>query len=374
MGALINPYVTAGVALVGASVIAVTPISPAPPPEVRTATSSVQLTAFPHMFENPVVFYSDVVQTAFANTATLAQLYFDDPVPIIRAVVANQVVAISDIVAALVDRDGAALWAATVNAVTRPITNLVAVGAYVIENVGQILFKLAQPVISGVVATVFALGAVIEAIVDFDLTNLVNAVINVPGKIVDGVLNGTPVPNPALPLILPGVLSTGEPFVEFSGPVKDLIEADQEIGELIAAPVTMAAADTPPDPEATTLTPATATSVGDDEFTSPDLRRAVEESDVPVAVETQETSDAAEGEYDVTDTGEATDETSDRVEQVLETDEVSVAPKDTIDEDDSGKRADRDEATSGRDTGDVDGSGDDAVKENQKNDSPSPES
>ena len=232
MGALINPYVTAGVALVGASVIAVTPISPAPPPEVRTATSSVQLTAFPHMFENPVVFYSDVVQTAFANTATLAQLYFDDPVPIIRAVVANQVVAISDIVAALVDRDGAALWAATVNAVTRPITNLVAVGAYVIENVGQILFKLAQPVISGVVATVFALGAVIEAIVDFDLTRL-NAVINVPGKIVDGVLNGTPVPNPALPLILPGVLSTGEPFVEFSGPVKDLIEADQEIGELI---------------------------------------------------------------------------------------------------------------------------------------------
>ena len=59
---------------------------------------------------------------------------------------------------------------------------------------------------------------------------------------------------------------------------------------------------------------------------------------------------------------------------MLETDEVSVAPKDTIDEDDSGKRADRDEATSGRDTGDVDGSGDDAVKENQKNDSPSPES
>ena len=297
MGALIKPYVTAGVALVGASIIAVTPISPAPPPEVRTASSSVQLTAFPDMFENPVVFYSEVVQTAFANTVTLSELYFDDPVPIIRAVVANQVVAISDIVAALVDRDGAALWAATVNAVTRPITNLLAVGGYVIENVGPILFKLAQPVISGVVATVFALGAVVEAIVDFDLTNLVNAVINVPGKIVDGVLNGTPVPNPALPLILPGVLYTDEPFDEFSGPVKDLIKADQEIGELIAAPVTMAAADTPPDPEATTLTPATDTSVGDDELTSPDLRRVDEESDVPVAVETQETSDAAEDEY-----------------------------------------------------------------------------
>ena len=62
----------------------------------------------------------------------------------------------------------------------------------------------------------------------------------------------------------------------------------------------------------------------------------------------------------VTDTGEATDETSGRVEQVSETDEVTVAPKDAIDEDDSGKRADRDEATSGRDTGDVDGSVDDS--------------
>ncbi len=380
MGALINPYVTAGVALVGASIIAVTPISPAPPPEVRTATSSVQLTAFPDMFENPVAFYSDVVQTAFANTATVAQLYFNDPVPIIRAVVANQVVAISDIVAALVDGDGAALWAATVNAVTRPITNLLAVSTYAIENVGQILFKLAQPVISGVVATAFALGAVVEAIVDLNLTHLVNAVVNAPGKIIDGVLNGTLVPNLAGPLVVPGVLYTDDPFAEFSGPVKDLIEADQEIGELIAAPVTVAVADTPPDPEATTLTLATDTSVDDDEFTSPDLHLAAEESDV--AVETQETSDTAEGEYDVTDTGEATDDTSGRVEQVLETDEVTVAPKDVIDEDDSDNDsdngadngADRDGATSGRDTGDVDGSGDDAVKENQKTDSPSPES
>jgi hypothetical protein len=371
MGGRVKPYVTAGVALVGASIIAVTPISAAPPPEVRTATSLVQLAAFPDMFENPVVFYSDVVQTAFANTATLTQLYFTDPVPIIRAVLANQAVAISDIVAALVDRDGAALWAATVNAVTRPITNLVAVGAYVIENVGQILLKLALPVISGVFATAFAFGAVIEAIVDFDLTNLVNAVINVPGKIIDGVLNGTLVPNPALPLVVPGVLSTGDPFPEFFGPVKDLIEADQEIGELIAAPVTTAAADTPPDPDADTLTLATDTSVDADEFSAPDLRLADKESDV--AMETQETSDSAEGEDDVTDTGEAMDDTSDRVEQALDTGEVTVATTDAIDENDSDDGADRDEATSARDTGDVDGSDDDAVTENQKTDSPSAE-
>ena len=335
MGARVKPYITAGVALVGASVIAVTPISAAPPPEVRTLSSSVQLTAFPDMFENPVAFYSDVVQTAVANTVSLSQLYLNDPVPIIRAVVANQVVAISDIVAALVNADGAALWAATVNAVTRPITNLVAVGSYLIENVGQTLFRLVQPVISGVVATVVALGAVVEAIVDFDLTNLVNAVVNVPGKIIDGVLNGTLVPNPALPLVVPGVLATGDPFPEFFGPVKDLIEADQEIGELIAAPVTMAAADTPPDPEATTLTLATDTSLDDDGFSSPDLRPADEESDV--AMETQEASDTAAAESEVTDTAEATDETSGQVDQGPETDE-SPSPRRTRSRNDESPR------------------------------------
>ena len=42
------------------------------------------------------------------------------------------------------------------------------------------------------------------------------------------------------------------------------------------------------------------------------------------------------------------------------------APKDAIDENDSDNGADRDEATSARDTGDVDGSDDHAVTESQK--------
>ena len=44
MTAAVRPFVTAGVALVGASVIAVTPIAP-PPPDIRVANPAMRLTA-----------------------------------------------------------------------------------------------------------------------------------------------------------------------------------------------------------------------------------------------------------------------------------------------------------------------------------------
>jgi hypothetical protein len=45
MHAAVRPYVTAGAALVGASVIAVTPIAPPPPPDIQVANPAVRLAA-----------------------------------------------------------------------------------------------------------------------------------------------------------------------------------------------------------------------------------------------------------------------------------------------------------------------------------------
>ena len=58
MHAAVRPYATAGVVLVGASVIAVTPIESATPPDIRIANTAVQLTAV----ESAWAFYPRVVR------------------------------------------------------------------------------------------------------------------------------------------------------------------------------------------------------------------------------------------------------------------------------------------------------------------------
>ncbi|UNC00389.1 hypothetical protein H5U98_02765 [Mycolicibacterium boenickei] len=89
MNLALRPYVTAGVALVGAGVIAVTPVA-APPPEVHLpalpSQASVELSAF----TNPLETWAAVITTAFTNAGALGQAVVDNPAPILRQVIANQ--------------------------------------------------------------------------------------------------------------------------------------------------------------------------------------------------------------------------------------------------------------------------------------------
>lgn len=114
----LRPYVTTGVAIVGASVIAVTPITPTPAPP-QTQTHTVQLSAavqaldapspFPALpntsapsqpaaaglmagssFENPITRWIEVFQTTGASLTTLLNAAGTDPFPVIRQIIANQ--------------------------------------------------------------------------------------------------------------------------------------------------------------------------------------------------------------------------------------------------------------------------------------------
>ena len=89
MRAGVRPYVTAGVALVGAGAIAVTPISPLPA-DVPMAQPAVQLAAIP----SPLQLYPEVFLRSVSNAGALVQEYFADPFPIINATLRNEAAAL----------------------------------------------------------------------------------------------------------------------------------------------------------------------------------------------------------------------------------------------------------------------------------------
>lgn len=79
----LRPYATAGIALVGAGVIAVTPVA-APPPEIQS--HSVQLTA---AVDNPVDVFTPVFEKAAAFIQTTIANETANPLPIVNAVIAK---------------------------------------------------------------------------------------------------------------------------------------------------------------------------------------------------------------------------------------------------------------------------------------------
>jgi hypothetical protein len=93
MHAAVRPYATAGVALVGAGVIAVTPV-PAPLgdahiPTLRAAVALTQAT-------NP---YEEVFQTAAANVQTIFNTFLANPTPILSQILSNQNTALQALLA-----------------------------------------------------------------------------------------------------------------------------------------------------------------------------------------------------------------------------------------------------------------------------------
>ncbi|ODR22448.1 hypothetical protein [Mycolicibacterium porcinum] len=89
MNLALRPYATAGIALVGASVIAATPLAP-PAPDVHLpalpSQASVELSAF----TNPLDTWASVVTATIADVGALGQAIAENPAPILRQVIANQ--------------------------------------------------------------------------------------------------------------------------------------------------------------------------------------------------------------------------------------------------------------------------------------------
>ncbi len=284
MHAAIRPYVTAGVALVGASVIAVAPVSPVAPSHIRSASPAVQLTAAP----NPIVFYPQVAKDAVSNAGTLLQQYLTVPPALVEALV------------------------------TQPIPTLVST-LRVFTNPGPYLFvpaSLISPIVSGIGATVVAFADVITALVAGNATDFFNAVVDIPARIADGVLNGGYPASGALPISFGGILTpfidSGPVFIAFPGPIGLPILIAMSILNGIPSSIRSAHVDEPPTPgTATSLasssppvdqvlpgvgypgaTPATAGLVTTSEGTT--------DTDVPATVATEPPQQAEQGLVDAT--------------------------------------------------------------------------
>jgi hypothetical protein len=90
MQAAVRSYQAMGVALIGAGVIAVSPLAP-PMPHVQAvqravSSAGVELDAL----VNPIEAWVQVLQAAGANLGTIAQTIIDNPTPILSQVIANQ--------------------------------------------------------------------------------------------------------------------------------------------------------------------------------------------------------------------------------------------------------------------------------------------
>lgn len=82
----LRPYVTTGIALVGASAIAITPVAP-PLPDVKAASPAVQLAAA----VDPVARWQAVFDTAETNLTNLVDAWSEVPAPVLQQVIANQI-------------------------------------------------------------------------------------------------------------------------------------------------------------------------------------------------------------------------------------------------------------------------------------------
>jgi hypothetical protein len=286
MNVAVRPYATAGIALVGASVIAVSPLAP-PVPDVqamqRTVSSvGVELSAA----VNPIENWIQVFQKSAANLGAIGQQIADSPAPILSQIVANQIAAFEDLKTRFDNNagtvklilDGAPNAIATargqlqsgdivgafdtfnnqiviplalagvqaVSDLTRPlvsaVNNFAKAFATVPDAVFQVILPMTFPLVSTINAAVQATQDVYDGVVARDPAAVINTLVNLPANLVDGFLNGS---GTILGFInAPGLLTPYDPNFGFlaSGPIASLIALRDVIAQAIGAPVPTAAA------------------------------------------------------------------------------------------------------------------------------------
>lgn len=250
MHAALRSPLTAGIALCGASAIALTPIAPTMPAlteiQARAVSSAeVALTAA----VNPIEQWAQVIQQALANGGVLAQNWAANPVPILRQLLTNQLGYGEQAVSALqgwvtgvinqlsldnpagtpamirlgIEQLLAGDFFGAVESVYGGVIQLVAFPAFSLlpllqipvkmaENFANVVSVLSNSVIGlgfGVIGTLYAtvrnFGVAGQAVVDAlragDLLGAASALVAIPGAVVGALLNGDEITS------APGLLS-----------------------------------------------------------------------------------------------------------------------------------------------------------------------
>lgn len=264
-GATIRPYFNAGVALVGASVIAAAPLAPAPPhialPTIRSA--EVALTSAADA-------YAQLLDNTFTNVGTLANQAFQNGVaPLLTQFLKNQLTlvqglwsaaeqalqisnpssvpavlqkALSEIAAGQFQTASETISTGVIQvafpflpSLLQPLNNFVAVVNQLPNIVLIGSLAVIQPPLALVQATGQAVQAVADALAAGDPSGVVNAIVSAPAVMLNGFLNGY------APTQTGGLLTPGLGTLSLLVNIRDLIVT--AITPAAAAATTTAATD-----------------------------------------------------------------------------------------------------------------------------------
>ncbi|MGV0688336.1 hypothetical protein [Mycolicibacterium thermoresistibile] len=272
MLASIRPYATAGVALVGAGVIAVTPVAP-PPADIQVSRQAVALSAISNPGD-PVVAYGELIANTIGSLQGLGGQFAADPAPVLVKILQNQIAngqligsaldealgfllqgvealpgALEEAFALLTQGDlkGAvdAFMMGIIPAALGMIVPLVA-GSMIITNTADnfaravsavldvdamlpTLLGFAGPVLSAVDGFVTSGQAVLDGVLAGDPIAVLNAVASTPAVLIDAVLNGSGTLLGFLPL--PGLLTPAT--APIGGPIATLLGIRNAIADAL---------------------------------------------------------------------------------------------------------------------------------------------
>ncbi|PND55781.1 hypothetical protein CRM90_21315 [Mycobacterium sp. ENV421] len=311
MNAAVRPYATAGVALVGASVIAISPLTPTMPDaqalQRSVSSVSVELSAA----INPIENWVQVFQKSAANLGAIGQQIAASPAPILKQIVENQLASLKalqtaytndvanlklifqgvpgaletargqlqsgDIVGAFDTINNTVVIPLALNLVTvvsdstvplvNTVNNFAKAFATLPNTVFQVVLPMTFPLVSTINAAVQATQDVYDGVVAGDPGAVLNTLVNLPANLVGGFLNGS---GTVLGFIdAPGLLTPYSPDFGFlaSGPIASLIQLRDVIAQAIGAtpPATAAisaAAKAPAAAKTVTLSTAASAATG----------------------------------------------------------------------------------------------------------------
>lgn len=331
----LRPYVTTGIALVGAGVIAVTPVT-APPPEVHLP--AVTLAA------NPVVdAYTELLQTTWTNLQAVGSQAWNQGMPILEQFLVNTRANLNIVakvppemfnalkysvqqIRPTLDAAGVqlragqvgeainTLWSGLVinplvgvafpllNTLQIPV-NMAKTFARVVEALPTaILIGVGLPVLSTMTAVVNSLGVVAQGLYDGITTGNLGAVLTTvltaPATVIGGALNGDPNTGTVglINGLVAGILNARQtiadamapppsPLVKTAGPAALATAAATELPATSAATVTLNTAPAAPVTDATDTktAPETATEGAKTEGTQAETSEATETTDTTAA-------------------------------------------------------------------------------------------
>ncbi|WP_275571354.1 hypothetical protein [Mycolicibacterium vanbaalenii] len=234
----------AGVTLLATSTIAAAPALPTT--GISPASRDVHLAATTAVIK-PADFYRHIVVETTRNVGGLWGAFSAQPFPVAQVAVGNQVAFVSDLVETVSgvlrgEYPPTEILAPIGDAVATASRNVVTVAAGLVAALPALTISVVLPVVSTVVSAAFAVADIVRAVAHLDVVELVDAIVNVPGWIVNGFLNGTVIPNEAVPLAIPGFLTVENGFLPV-GPAATVIDRTQLVAEQMSRDPTTAPAE-----------------------------------------------------------------------------------------------------------------------------------